>query len=289
VLNLVRQISFNHATFGPKATFKTFVEAVSRSGAAGVGVWTDRLDGMTPRVAGEVVRQLGLSISGVNRGGFFTGASIEERVSSVEETKRQIEKAAEMGADTLVIVPGGLSQELRRIDTARGYVKEGVAQVADFARAHGIRLAIEPFNPALSAARGVINTLDSALDLCEGWGSQVGVVTDIFHIWWDPNVYRAIERAGSRIFGHHLCDWKLETAEPYTDRGVMGEGVADAENLTAAVMRTGYRGWMEVEIFAKNDLWNLDVDAISALCLQRAFACLQGAQRINSEKRLQNN
>jgi sugar phosphate isomerase/epimerase len=288
VLNLVRRISFNHATFGPDASFKTFIDVVAKSGAAGVGVWTERLDGMSPRAAGEAIRNLGLEISGVNRGGFFTGVLQAERQQAIDQTKRQIEATAELRADMLVIVPGGLSRDMRQIDTARGYVKEGVSKVAEFAREHGVRLAIEPFHPALSAARGVINTLDLALDLCEGFDTHVGVVTDIFHIWWDPNVYAAIDRAGSRIFGHHLCDWKLDTIDPFADRGVMGEGVADVDGLTAAIMRTDYQGWMEVEIFSRDHLWTLDAGAITALCLQRALSCLQKAEQLNGGKRLQN-
>lgn len=289
MLNLVRRISFNHATFGPDVSFKSFVEAVSQSGAGGVGVWTERLDGLTPQEAGKFIRNTGLEISGVNRGGFFTGASADERSAAVQHTKRQIEATAEMGGDTLVIVPGGLSGEVRLIGAARGYVADGVAAVADFADAHGVRLAIEPFNPGLSAARGVINTLDSALELCEGFGSHVGVVTDVFHIWWDPNVYLAIERAGARVFGHHLCDWKLDTIDLSADRGVMGEGVGDADGLTAAILRTGYKGWMEIEIFSRNDLWTMEPAAIAALCLPRALTCLQNAEQINVGKRLANN
>lgn len=278
--NLSRRISFNHATFGPDVSFRAFLEAVVETGAAGVGVWTERLDGMSPRAAGELVRDLGLQISGVNRGGFFTGALESERKTAFDRTMRQIEATAELQADTLVIVPGGLSQELRDIDLARRQVREGLEDVADFARDHQVRLAVEPFHPALSAIRGVINTLDLALDLCESFDDHVGVVTDIFHIWWDPNVYAAIDRAGPRIFGHHLCDWKLDAVDPLADRGVVGEGVADASRLTAAVMRAGYSGWMEIEIFSRNDLWTMNAGAIASRCMEHAVSCLQDAERL---------
>jgi sugar phosphate isomerase/epimerase len=278
LLNLAHQISFNHATFGPEASFDTFLKAVASSGAKGVGVWTERLDGLTPKAAGDRIHDLGLEISGVNRGGFFTGTP-NGRHHAIEETKRQIEMTAEMGAQTLVIVPGGLSVDTRNIDDARAMVTDGLGAVADFARAHSVQLALEPFNPALSAARGDVNTLDLALDMCEPHANHVGVVTDIFHVWWDPGVLRAIERAGPRIFGHHLCDWKLDTVDPFADRGVMGDGVADVPGLTAAVINAGYRGWMEVEIFSRNHLWVMEAEAIATLCLQKAITCLEDAER----------
>ncbi len=145
-----------------------------------------------------------------------------------------------------------------------------------------MRLAIEPFHPALSSIRGVINTLDLALDICEPLGDHVGVVTDIFHLWWDPAIYRAIDRAGPRIFGHHLCDWKRDAVDPIADRGVMGEGVADVARLTAAVMRTGYAGWMEIEIFSRDDLWTMEAPAIASRCLRAALPCLENARRLQN-------
>jgi sugar phosphate isomerase/epimerase len=288
MLNLARRISFNHATFGPDVSFRAFLETVSESGAAGIGVWTDRLDGLSAVEAGKAIRDVGLQISGVNRGGFFTGATGPERQSAVDQTLRQIEATIDLGGDMLVIVPGGLAKDLRRIELARDHVRWGLEKIEGFAKASGVRLAIEPFHPALSAARGVVNTLDLAVDIALEFGDHVGVVTDIFHIWWDPNVYAAIARGGSRIFGHHLCDWKLETIDPFADRGVMGEGVADVPGLTAAVMDAGYQGLMEIEIFSRNDLWTMDRGAISALCLQRALCCLKTAGEISKDKRLQN-
>ena len=279
------RISFNHATFGPHVSFRTFVDTVAVSGAAAVGVWTERLDGMSPRDAGQVVRDSGLKISGVNRGGFFTTGDGANRSGPIDETKRQIDATAELGADTLIIVPGGLSKNLTDIHAARQIVKEGLAAVVDHARSQRIRLAIEPFHPVLSAARGVINTLDLALDLCDDLGQDVGVATDIFHLWWDPNLSRAIERAGNRIYAHHLCDWKLDTIDPFADRGVMGDGVADVAGITAAVMRAGYGGWMEIEIFSRN-LWTMQPEAISALCFERALACLANADEIVGREQL---
>ncbi|TPM24248.1 sugar phosphate isomerase/epimerase [Mesorhizobium sp. B2-3-5] len=279
-LPFLDRISFNHATFGPEASFRTFLETVAETGARGVGVWTERLDGLSPTAAGELIRDHGLAISGVNRGGFFTGSTKEQRDAAIDQTLRQIEATAELHADTLVIVPGGLQPDLKDIRVARDQVKDGIARVAPFARDHGVRLAIEPFHPALSALRGVVNTLDLAMNLCEVHGGHVGVVTDIFHLWWDPGVYQAISRAGTRIFGHHLCDWKLDAVDPVADRAVMGDGVADIPGITAAVMDAGYSGWMEIEIFSKNDLWTMAPSAIASRCLERARECLDEAEKM---------
>ena len=44
-------------------------------------------------------------------------------------------------------------------------------------------------NPIYAADRGVISTLAQALDIAERFdGSDVGVVVDTFHLWWEPGI-----------------------------------------------------------------------------------------------------
>lgn len=272
-----RQFAFSHATFGWKLPFVDFVSVVAASGAGGVGVWSDRLDDLSPEQARIRIEDAGLAITGLNRGGFFVADSADKRGQAIDETRRQIDIASRIGAPVLVIVPGGMSDEIRDIGRARAHVREGLEAVARDASAAGVRLGIEPFHPALTTWRGVINTLDSALDLCDDLGPPHGVILDIFHIWWDPNVFRAIGRAGDRIIGHHLCDWKLHPIDLLTDRGVMGDGVADVAGITRAARQAGYDGLLEIEIFSQDDLWRRPAQEVAEFCLARAADCLAGA------------
>jgi sugar phosphate isomerase/epimerase len=93
--------------------------------------------------------------------------------------------------------------------------------------------------------------LDQALDMAERFPrEQVGVCVDTYHIWWDPGVYRAIERAGDRISIFQVCDWI--TPLPHgvlLGRGMMGDGCIELRRLREAVDATGYTGPIEVEIF----------------------------------------
>ena len=270
------RLAFNHATFGWDVPFPDFVATVAASGAKGVGVWSDHLGGSSPAEAGRRIRGEGLSVTALNRGGFFVAPSRAERSKAIDETRRQIEATRLIGGDALLVVPGGLSAEVRDLARARAHVAEGLASVLGDARDAGVRLALEPFHPALTASRGVVNTLDSALDLCDLLGEPLGVVTDVYHVWWDPRAHAAIARAGSRILGHHLCDWKLEPVDVATDRGVMGDGVADVAGLTDAVLRAGYGGLLEIEVFSRDDLWRRPAREVAKLCVERALACLGG-------------
>lgn len=272
-----QQFAFNHATFGWNLPFVDFVSVVAEAGAGGVGVWSDRLGGLSPEEAHRRVEDADLKITALNRGGFFVAGSADGRRQAIDETLRQIDIACRIGAGVLLVVPGGMSDEVRDIERARDQVREGLVAVAAHASAARIRLGIEPFHPALTVNRGVINTLDSALDLCDGLGLPLGVVLDIYHLWWDPNVLAAIARAGDRILGHHLCDWKLHPEDVMTDRAIMGDGVADVAGITRAARRAGYSGLLEIEIFSQNDLWLRPAREVASLCLERARDCLAGA------------
>jgi sugar phosphate isomerase/epimerase len=86
--------------------------------------------------------------------------------------------------------------------------------------------------------------------------AQVGVCVDTYHIWWDPNVYQAIERAGDRISIFQVCDWITPLPEGVLlGRGMMGDGCIELRRLREAVDATGYSGPIEVEIFNQS-VWD---------------------------------
>jgi sugar phosphate isomerase/epimerase len=101
-------------------------------------------------------------------------------------------------------------------------------------RPAGVKIAIEPLHPMYAADRACVNTIDQALDICETLGETVGVAIDVYHVWWDPYLARAIARAGrmNRIFAHHICDWLVPTTDMLLDRGMMGDGVIDLQRHT---------------------------------------------------------
>jgi sugar phosphate isomerase/epimerase len=65
--------------------------------------------------------------------------------------------------------------------------------------------------------RCFVNTLKHANDLCEELDPSneggLGVANDVYHVWWDPELEREVERAGAarRILAFHVCDWRVPT------------------------------------------------------------------------------
>lgn len=245
------------------------VDACVAGGIGAVGVWRHRVDEIGVARARALLDGAGLRVSSVCRGGFFTSAGAErDNLAAIEQT-------AELGADLLVLVSGGLPAGSRDLAGARQRVVDGIAAMVRPAERLGVRLAVEPLHPMFCADRCVVNSLGQAVDIASRFPADVvGVVVDSYHVWWDPNVLADIRRAGPRIFGYQLSDWCVPLPDDtLLGRGHIGDGVIDFAPLTDAVRAAGYSGDVEVEIF-NADVWATPAAETIATVRER-FAALQ--------------
>ena len=237
------------------------VEGCIRAGIPWIALWRDKVEETGLEQSARIVRDAGLKVSSLCRGGMFPAPTPEGRAANIEDNKRAIDEAATLGTDVLVMVCGGLSG-VRAIDDARAMVRDGIEAIIPYAEERGVRLGIEPLHPAFAADRSVISLLGEANDLAEHFRSpQVGVVIDIYHVWWDPGVYAEIARAGGHTLGFHVNDWLVPNTDPLMSRGMMGDGVVQNRRLREAVDAAGYAGPIEVEIF-NEDTWRMDGAAV---------------------------
>ncbi|GAA0685685.1 sugar phosphate isomerase/epimerase [Kitasatospora atroaurantiaca] len=229
------------------------VQGCVDAGIPAIGLWRDKVADTGVAEAAKLVRDAGLAVSTLCRGGFLTATGAEGRRAALAENLRALEEAAELGTDTLVMVVGGLPEGSRDLAGARERVAELLGELAPHAGDFGVRLAIEPLHPMFCADRAVVSTLGQALDLAERFPvDQVGVVVDSYHVWWDPELAAQIARAGAggRIASYQVCDWTLPLpVDALLGRGHVGDGHIDFAALTRMVTDAGYTGWIEVEIF----------------------------------------
>jgi sugar phosphate isomerase/epimerase len=216
------------------------------------------------------LREAGLRVSSVCRGGFFTVADDRERSRAHDENLRAIEESRVLGAPTLVLVPGGLPADDRDLVAARERATEAIGELVPAALAAGVRLGIEPMHPIFAADRGVVSTLGQALDIAERFPVEaVGVVVDTFHLWWEPGVLDQVARAGKRITSYQIGDWITPLPpDALLSRGMVGDGHIDFPAFTRAVAATGYAGDVEVEIF-NADIWAAPGDEVVATLARR--------------------
>jgi len=264
-------LSMNLATTRGAWGFAEAVDGCLKQGITAISPWRDQVQAIGLAEAARIVKANGLRLTGLCRGGMFPAETAAGRREKLDDNLRAIEEAATLGADCLVLVVGGLPGSSKDIVGARQMVFDGIAAMLEPAKAAGVPLAIEPLHPMYAGDRACVNTLDQALDFCERLGEGVGVAIDVYHVWWDPNLYAAIARAGrmQRILAHHICDWLVPTRDLLNDRGMMGDGVIDLKAIRAEIEKAGFHGPQEVEIFSTENWWKRPGDEVVATCIER--------------------
>jgi len=247
----------------------------ARHGIPAIGLWRDRVAETGLASAAALVQRAGLHVSSLCRGGFFTQGDPDRLAAARADNMAAVCEAAELGAETLVLVCGGLVPGSRDLGLARRMVADAIGELVPLAQRHGVRLGIEALHPMFCADRCVIASLGEAVDLALTFPADaVGVVVDTYHVWWDARLAGEIARAAGRIVSYQVCDWVLPLpADVLLGRGHLGDGVIDFGPISAAVAAAGYRGYVEVEIF-NADVWAAPPDQTAAIVRERFAAAL---------------
>ena len=246
-----------------------------RHGIPAIGVWRDRVAEVGLAQAAATVRAAGLHVSSLCRGGFFPRADAEGLRAALADNRVAVAEAAELGADALVLVCGGLVPGRRDLGLARRMVADGIGDLVPEAQRLGVRLGIEALHPMFCADRSVISSLGEAVDLALQFPADaVGVAIDTYNVWWDARLMDGIARAAGRIVCYQVGDWVLPLPQDILlGRGHVGDGVIDFAPITAAVTAAGYAGYVEVEIF-NDDVWAAPADQTAAKVRERFAAIL---------------
>lgn len=261
-------LAINSATVKPW-TLEQLVEGCARAGISAIAPWRDIVQAVGIPKAGKVIRDAGIAVSCLCRGGMFPAADDAGRKAALEDNKRAVDEAVGIGAGSLVLIAGGLPKGSKDLPGAQKQVRDGLAALLEYSRAAKMPLAIEPLHPMYAADRACVNTLAHANDLCDELGEGLGIALDAYHVWWDPDLKRQIARAGKRIITYHVCDWMVPTTDLLLDRGMPGDGAIDLKAIRAMVEATGYDTYVDVEIFSANNWWKRDPNEVLRICLER--------------------
>ncbi|MFE9019012.1 sugar phosphate isomerase/epimerase family protein [Streptomyces sp. NPDC007808] len=247
-------------------------DACGQLGISNVGLWREPVQSYGLEATAKLVRDAGLTVTTLCRGGFLTAIDPRERAAALDDNRRAVDEAATLGTDVLVLVSGGLPAGSRDLHGARERIADALGELGPYAEERGVKLAIEPLHPMYASDRCVVSTLAQALDLAERFPAhQVGVTVDTYHIWWDDTAPAQIARAGAggRIHTFQLADWTTPLPQGVlTGRGQIGDGAIDMREWKAYVETAGYAGAIEVELFNEG-LWARDGHEVLAETAER--------------------
>lgn len=268
------RLSLNQATV-KHLSVPAAARLCARHEITGIGLWRDRVAECGVAESAAAVRQAGLRVSSLCRGGFFTHAEPEARAAALADNRAAIAAAAELEAGVLILVSGGLVPGSTDIGLARQLIADAIGDLVPAAERAGVRLGIEALHPMFCADRCVISTLGEATDLALQFPADVvGVVLDTYHVWWDVRLPAEIARAGARIFSFQLADWVLPLpADVLLGRGHIGDGAIDFPAIAAAAGSAGYTGPVEVEIFNQR-IWDDPADRTATTVRDRFLSVL---------------
>ena len=274
MIDALRRLSLNQKTTN-SLTLPEAVDACRHAQLESIGVWREAVADFGLERSARLLRDAGLRVSSLCRGGFLTALDPDEAGAAFADNVSAIREAAELGAQCLVMVVGGLPPGSKDLSGARRRVSDAIDALAPVAAEYGVRLALEPMHPIFTADRGVLATLAQTLDIAERYpAEQVGVAVDTFHVWWDPSLEAQIARARGRIFCFQICDWITPLPpDALLSRGMVGDGHIDVRRIFDLVCQAGYDGDVEVEIF-NADVWAANADAVVATMKARYRECV---------------
>ncbi len=176
-----------------------------------------------------------------------------ERIGLMQESIRRL---APFRPDTIVVATG--SSRGYAPEEARALAVEGLRGAAAVADEYGLRLSLEPIRDVGYDA-SFVKTIPETLELIDEVGAEnLDLCYDVYHLWDGDDIEALTETYASRIGGVQLNDWR-EPPRGMADRLMPGDGTIDLASLLAALVRGGYTGWYDLEIFSDDGRWGTDL------------------------------
>jgi sugar phosphate isomerase/epimerase len=160
----------------------------------------------------------------------------------IDHTRRALSLCAELGAPHITTEPGGpLAPGQSRQEGIDLFV-EALKPLADHAHDLGVLLLIEP-EPGL-----LCETTDQYLEVAERLNApSIGLNFDVGHAFcMSEDLPRQIAKMAPHTRHYHLEDIAATRVHHHI---VPGTGAIDFAEVIAAIVKTGYDGWLTVELY----------------------------------------
>ncbi|MCE7029604.1 bifunctional sugar phosphate isomerase/epimerase/4-hydroxyphenylpyruvate dioxygenase family protein [Jiella avicenniae] len=236
------------ATVSISGDLKEKLAAIAAAGFSGVEIFENdflAFDG-GPREVGQMVRDHGLEISLYQPFRDFEGMPEPQRGRTFDRVERKFDVMQELGTELMLVCSNVSPISLGGIDRAATDFRE----LGERAAKRGLKVGYE----ALAWGRHVSDHRDAWEVVRRADHAAVGVILDSFHTLArgiDPDTIRSIP--GDRIAFIQLADApKIDMDLLYWSRhfrNMPGEGDLDVPSFMRAVMATGYKGVISLEIF----------------------------------------
>jgi sugar phosphate isomerase/epimerase len=242
------------------------VAAFHTEGVRSIGVSLNRLRESGVENSARLLRHAGLTASSLGWVGGFTGTHGHSFNDAVADARSALVAAHQIGARTLIVVPGALNGHIR--SHARRLLVEALVALADDATALDVRLALQPMHPIFEDEWSFLTSLDDTLDIIRRFNhTHVGLAFGTYHLWQEPRLLERIPEILPYVALAQLSDWR-EPPRCDNDRLLPGDGTLPLAEIIAAFESAGYRNYYEIEVWSR-DLWKRDHRSLIRECTLR--------------------
>lgn len=242
-----------------RMSHEAMIESLAREGVGGIEPFHTLFaqdPALTPRCV-KALEATGLCVPAVDVICDLVYSSPAERTAGRNDLQQGLDICVELGA-RVAHVAGHMPKDGVSLEDGRKMIAEGLSERADFAKAHGITLAIEDFGftPTLMC------TAADCLDVMDRARGSVRLVFDT------GNFEFAGERATDnfdalydRICYVHFKDWRRAEDRHPGDGEILGdlcgcplgEGIVPNAQIAQRLKHKGYDGWVSLEATAVAD------------------------------------
>jgi len=164
----------------------------------------------------------------------------------IDHTRRALDLCKELGAPHITTEPGGPLPKGQSRQEAIDLFVESLKPLAEHAHKVGVLLLIEP-EPHL-----LVETTDQYLEVAERLDApSIGLNFDVGHAYCvGEDIPRAIAKLAPHIRHYHFEDIAATRVHHHL---VPGQGAIDFAAVVEAIGKTGYDGWLTVELYPNID------------------------------------
>jgi sugar phosphate isomerase/epimerase len=231
--------SYRQLLTAGEMTLEAFLDTCADLGFDGVELtqyyFPEETDEYLNHLKREVFRR-GLEVAGTAVGGDFINADAEARKKQIAHVKDWLVKSAKLGSPVLRVFAGRQPQGVD-IETAEGWVQEGLAECAVTAARNGVVIGMENHGGVTGSADGVLSVLQPLAD--SPW---IGLNLDFGNFRGD--VYEQYTRCAK---------YAVTTHAKVTHRQGDERVLVDFRRVVRIMNEAGFTGYLSIEYEEPDD------------------------------------
>ncbi len=272
---------------GKSRSITDLIDIAAKAGYDAIEPWTSEIDAFVK--GGGTLKELrkrfadaGLKVADVIGFAEWIVEDADRRKKGLENAKRDMEMAAEIGCPRIAAPPvGATGGASKRDDPKFTQPVIDLVAAADRYRALaqiGEKMNVTPIVEVWGFSKTLRRLGEALLVAMESGISRGCVLPDIYHLYKGGSDFAGLPLlAGSAIGIFHVNDYPKIERDKITDadRVFPGDGIAPVKEIFATLKKMNYTGYLSLELFNR-DYWKRDPHEVAKTGLAKMKALANG-------------